>query len=134
MLGPKLLLKRRYGGDDDAFDDTSALRTLLALTDGLPVSLAVVPEPAVDRLAERLSHHSDITVLQHGFAHRNHAPAEEKKTEYGRHRLGSEVSVENHAWKRPAPTPFSEINKINFCAALEQDRRSTYPTSVRTRV
>ena len=80
--------------DDDAFDDTSALRTLLALTDGLPVSLAVVPEPAVDRLAERLSHHSDITVLQHGFAHRNHAPAEEKKTEYGRHRLGSEVSVE----------------------------------------
>ena len=80
--------------DDDAFDDTSALRTLLALTDGLPVSLAVVPEPAVDRLAERLSHYSDITVLQHGFAHRNHAPAEEKKTEYGRHRLGSEVSVE----------------------------------------
>lgn len=80
--------------DDDAFDDTSALRTLLALTDGLPVSLAVVPEPAVDRLAERLSYHSDITVLQHGFAHRNHAPAEEKKTEYGRNRLGSEVSVE----------------------------------------
>ena len=77
-------LRRR---DDDAFDDSSALRTLLALTDGLPVSLAVVPEPAVDRLAT-LSHYSDITVLQHGFAHRNHAPAEEK-TEYGRHRLGS---------------------------------------------
>ena len=33
--------------DDDAFDDVP-LRTLLALTDGLPVSLAVVPEPAVD--------------------------------------------------------------------------------------
>ena len=95
MLGPKLLLKRRYGGAMTTRSTTRpALRTLLALTDGLPVSLAVVPEPAVDRLAERLSHHSDITVLQHGFAHRNHAPAEEKKTEYGRHRLGSEVSVE----------------------------------------
>ena len=93
MLGPKLPLKRRYGGAMTTRSTTSASRTPLALTDGLPVSLAAVPEPAVDRLAERLSHHSDITVLQHGLRIEPRA-RRGKKTEYGRHRLGSEVSVE----------------------------------------
>lgn len=70
--------------DDDATAysrDLMLLLDLAALT-GAPLSLAVIPaevEPYLDR-ALRI-HEADCSVLQHGFAHRNHAGPGAKKCE-----------------------------------------------------
>jgi len=75
--------------DDDATQPTPALDRLLRLAAGLgaPVHLAVVPERAGEELAEWLPDPSRVLVLPHGYRHRNHAPAGEKKAEFGAHRL-----------------------------------------------
>jgi|TARA_B100001540_G_C15776201_1_gene628779 hypothetical protein len=77
--------------DDDAVDDTPPLRTLLTLSSETPIALAVIPEPALEGLASCVGHRSDISILQHGFSHSNYAPANEKKSEYGRHRPDKEI-------------------------------------------
>ena len=71
--------------DDDAVDATPALDRLLTLqrTHGVPLALAIVPAGATPALAERLSQAPGIDLLQHGYAHTNHAPAGEKKAELG---------------------------------------------------
>jgi hypothetical protein len=75
--------------DDDACDATPALDRLLEVqrAASVPLALAVVPAGATPALAERLSHLPGIDLLQHGYAHTNHAPiADDKKTELGSHR------------------------------------------------
>ncbi|MGE5151311.1 MAG: polysaccharide deacetylase family protein [Rhodospirillaceae bacterium] len=71
--------------DDDAVDATPALDRLLTVqrTLGVPLALAVVPAGATQALAARLSQAPGIDLLQHGYAHSNHAPAGEKKAELG---------------------------------------------------
>ena len=71
--------------DDDAVDATPALNRLLVLqrTHGVPLALAVVPAGATPALAARLAQAPGIDVLQHGYAHSNHAPPGEKKAELG---------------------------------------------------
>jgi hypothetical protein len=71
--------------DDDAVDATPALDRLLALqrTHGVPLALAVVPAGATPALAARLTQVPGVDLLQHGYAHSNHAPAGEKKAELG---------------------------------------------------
>jgi hypothetical protein len=71
--------------DDDAVDATPALDRLLSLqrTHGVPLALAVVPAGATPALAARLAQVSGVDLLQHGYAHSNHAPAGEKKAELG---------------------------------------------------
>ena len=46
----------------------------------------VVPAQATEGLARRLADEPGVDVLQHGYAHVNHAGAGEKKTELGLHR------------------------------------------------
>lgn len=77
-LTPRIWLR-----DDDAVRPTQALDRLLALTNEfrVPVTLAIVPKPAERSLADRLAGESLVTPAVHGYAHRNHAPADEKKTE-----------------------------------------------------
>jgi hypothetical protein len=74
--------------DDDATDDTASLRRLMALQaqTSAPLALAVVPARATPVLADRLAGQPDIDLLQHGYAHVNHAPSSEKKIELGPHR------------------------------------------------
>lgn len=75
--------------DDDAVAPGPALDRLLhiAAQHGMPLSLAVVPKPATMELGARLAAAGGrIAVLQHGFAHRNHAAAGEKKAELGAQR------------------------------------------------
>jgi hypothetical protein len=74
--------------DDDAVAHTQALDRLLDLRRdvAVPLALAVVPAPATRGLAGRLAGEAGIDVLQHGYAHVNHAPAGEKKAELGAHR------------------------------------------------
>jgi hypothetical protein len=74
--------------DDDAADAGSALDRLLSVQHEtqVPLALAVVPATATQALAARLVDESGVDVLQHGYAHTNHAPAGEKKMELGAHR------------------------------------------------
>ena len=75
--------------DDDAVDASPALERLLAIQheQAVPLALAVVPAQATAALAARLRGTRDVDVLQHGYAHVNHATAGEgKKMELGLHR------------------------------------------------
>lgn len=83
--------------DDDAQAPTAALDRALALAQqyGVPLALAVIPHGMDDALPARLeSAGAEVTVLQHGFAHRNHARPGEKKTELGTHRPPAEIHRE----------------------------------------
>ena len=84
--------------DDDAGDATPALQRLLALAErhAAPLSLATVPAWGTLALADAVARCGElIAVVQHGYAHANHAPPGEKKNE-----LGPE---------RPAPIVVAEI-------------------------
>ncbi|MBS0221515.1 MAG: polysaccharide deacetylase family protein [Proteobacteria bacterium] len=74
--------------DDDAADATVALDRLLDLhrKTGMPLALAVVPALATQALAARLAEEPGVDLLQHGYAHVNHAPPLDKKCELGAHR------------------------------------------------
>ncbi len=74
--------------DDDAADAGPAFDRLLTLhrDTRAPLSLAVVPALATPALADRLGAEPDVDLLQHGYAHLNHASPGEKKAELGAHR------------------------------------------------
>ena len=75
--------------DDDAADTSPELDRLLALhrETAVPLALAIVPAQATAALAERLATEPGVDLLQHGYAHVNHAmPGEGKKIELGPHR------------------------------------------------
>lgn len=82
--------------DDDAAEAAPALDRLLALAAGhdLPLALAVIPARATRSLAQRLAEADGVTLLQHGYAHRNHAAEGEKKWELGPERPAAEVLEE----------------------------------------
>jgi hypothetical protein len=67
--------------DDDAVEATPALDQLLLVARG-PIALAVIPAQLQPSLASRLKQNPEAAVLQHGFAHRNEAPARERKSEF----------------------------------------------------
>ncbi|MCV6585966.1 MAG: polysaccharide deacetylase family protein [Marinibacterium sp.] len=74
--------------DDDAVAPTPALDQLSRLSAryDLPVHLAVIPEPSTRALGSWLRDAPHMVAVQHGFAHRSHAPLTEKKAEFGAHR------------------------------------------------
>lgn len=74
--------------DDDAIQPTPRLDRLLNLgaAHAVPITLAVVPGKTGRPLADRLSGVDRIEVSVHGWAHTNHAPADQKKMELGLHR------------------------------------------------
>ena len=77
--------------DDDAVADTPALRRLLAQAGG-PIALAVIPARLEPSLPALLKSHGSVSVLQHGFDHRNRAPAGGKKSEFPATRPWAEVA------------------------------------------
>jgi hypothetical protein len=82
--------------DDDATTVTPALERLLgqARAGGIPVTLAVIPATADAGLAARLANEPLVTVVQHGFAHANHAAPGAKKAELCDGRPLSEMATE----------------------------------------
>lgn len=74
--------------DDDAVAPTAELDRLsdLACRLGVPVHLAVIPRYADRKLAARVGETPDLIPVVHGWAHQNHAPAGEKKSEFRLHR------------------------------------------------
>jgi hypothetical protein len=90
--------------DDDAVEPSPELARLLVLARArnLPVALAVIPAPASQALADwLLAHPVRATLLQHGYAHRNHAREGEKKAELGADRP-ADVAIEEltRGWER----------------------------------
>lgn len=79
--------------DDDAVADTPALRRLLAQA-AVPVALAVIPAGLEPSLPALLKSHGAVSVLQHGFDHRNRAPAGSKKSEFPAARAWAEVAAD----------------------------------------
>ena len=71
--------------DDDAGADSEALARLLALAAArrVPVALAAVPTRLTGAAVARIRRCPAAAILQHGHAHRNHAPAGHKKAEFG---------------------------------------------------
>jgi hypothetical protein len=83
--------------DDDAVEPTAALDRLLALAvaQEIPVATAVVPGRSNAALGRHLAAAADVaTPLQHGYLHRSHAPAGEKKAELGPHRPSARICEE----------------------------------------
>jgi peptidoglycan/xylan/chitin deacetylase (PgdA/CDA1 family) len=122
--------------DDDAADAGPALDRLLALhrQTSIPLSLAVVPARATAALADRLADEPGVDLLQHGYAHVNHAAPTEKKVELGAQRpamivlgeLGTgwlalerlfgrrALSVLVPPWNRIAPALVPTLPEIGF--------------------
>ena len=71
--------------DDDCVAVTPALDRLAALCSGvgLPILLAVIPEPVEDALAPWIAAHDFVVPCQHGFAHVDHASPGERARELG---------------------------------------------------
>lgn len=69
--------------DDDAAHATPALDRLLALRQSIAIPLALAAMPALidDLAAKAIVDDPGATVLQHGYAHHNHAIAGERKAE-----------------------------------------------------
>lgn len=74
--------------DDDACRDTPALRQLLAVAaaQDMPVALASIPASLAPSLVDVVMRSRFTTVVQHGYAHANHAPPGERNRELGTHR------------------------------------------------
>ena len=81
--------------DDDATAPGPALDRLagIAREHAVTVGLAVIPALASGALATWIES-ARVEVLQHGWAHRNHATDGEKKSELGRHRAPEVVTAE----------------------------------------
>ncbi len=79
--------------DDDVQKPSAQLERLLAISSRhqAAVSLAAIPDGVQVSLVEELIGHDHVNILQHGFDHRNFAPATERKMELGWHRPGEQI-------------------------------------------
>jgi hypothetical protein len=71
--------------DDDASADSPALRRLLGLAHahGVPVAIAAIPASVDSTLGDAIASYRGAMLVQHGYAHRNHAEAGERSAELG---------------------------------------------------
>ena len=79
------LTARVWLRDDDASDATDALARLTEQSDrfGVPMLLAVIPQPATTALRDAVLAHPGLSVAVHGFRHQNHATPGQKSIELG---------------------------------------------------
>jgi len=102
--------------DDDTVVPTDALDRLLALADAysVPITLAVIPKESGPELAAQLKNAPGISVALHGWSHTNHAPAGEKKQEFGLHR-GADVVLDE---LRRGATHLATLHGERFTSVL----------------
>ena len=74
--------------DDDACHDSPALQRLLGISSGhgVPVVIAAIPADADASLVRAIGDRDAVAIVQHGYAHHDHAPAGERSAELGQHR------------------------------------------------
>jgi hypothetical protein len=79
--------------DDDAVEHTPALHRLYSHSSehGIPLTLAVIPHAANKNICTGDDRPQQLRLVQHGYAHINHAPDTEKKSEFGLHRETDDV-------------------------------------------
>ena len=70
--------------------------TKLSETLGLPVHLAIIPRDADGELAQYVARHTALVPVVHGWAHLDHAPKDEKKSEFRLHRPMGEIIGDAH--------------------------------------
>ena len=82
--------------DDDAAKLTPEIERLVALgrTFGVPLHLAAIPLDLTDALVAALKGNGNVRVLQHGYAHVDHAPSGAGSWELGDHRPQGQVLEE----------------------------------------
>lgn len=135
--------------DDDATKPSPALDRLLEIQAGadVPLAVAVIPAMAEAGLVERLIRQPGVVALQHGYAHHNHAPAGEKKSEFPATRSlqarltdirqGQEILAAKFAapfrqpvfvppWNRMAPDMLPGLAELGFHAVSAFKPRETY--------
>lgn len=135
--------------DDDAAAATPALDRLLGLhrTSGIPLALAIIPVQAEAGLAARLRSERRVVALQHGYAHRNHAPSSEKKSEFPHNRSLDERLGDMRAgqarlrglfdpaqllpvfvppWNRLAPDALPAMSALGYTAVSAFQARDRY--------
>ena len=92
--------------DDDAAEPTAALARLIDLAGAaaIPLCLAVIPAAASPALGARIdAAYPGLAVVAHGYAHRNHAPPGDKKSEFPATREpGAMIEELAHAWSLTA--------------------------------
>jgi hypothetical protein len=94
--------------DDDAIEPTKQLDRLLAVAAQLPIALAVISGSAIQALAERLRDCRRITVLCHGWHHKNHG-SPTNQTEYPGNRPADDVIKEFRQGRERMSALFGEI-------------------------
>lgn len=92
--------------DDDAVAPTPQLEALIECAKSIPLALAVIPQSATIGLAERLQRITSIVVMQHGWAHSNHATM--GRNEYPSSRTEEDVSRELMEGRRILTSYFRE--------------------------
>lgn len=135
--------------DDDAAEVTPALERLLALArrHDVPLHLAAIPARLAEDFGARISREPGVKVLQHGYAHTDHARRGEGSWELGDHRPPGVVIAEIAAgrrilerevgcrflpvlvppWTRIAPSLVSCIGEAGLTAlSLEGRRRGRF--------
>ncbi len=82
--------------DDDAAERCSALARLLetSAAAGVAIALAAIPTQLSAEAAADIARTPGTWVLQHGYAHINHAPPQSKKSELGGERAAAMVREE----------------------------------------
>ena len=92
--------------DDDATQATPALARLIDITAeaDVPLCLAVIPAHAEPGLAARIDGASEgVVAVPHGYAHRNHAPSDQRNAEYPAERgLDAMIEELERAWRLTA--------------------------------
>lgn len=83
--------------DDDAIKDGPQLQNLLSHSKTAPIALAVIPKLMEESLPSTLNEVANISIIQHGFSHVNHAPMDEKKAEFRDHRTSDLMEQELQA-------------------------------------
>ncbi len=100
--------------DDDAASITPELERLLRLGEKTGLGLAVIPATTDDELIPFMNKHPRITVIQHGYAHLNHARPGNKKIEMGGDRNPDDIlrelalgweCLENFKYRLPVLVP-----------------------------
>lgn len=96
--------------DDDAVVPTPQLDRLLSLTEsvGAPLLIASIPAHTTAALCGRLRG-SGVAVGTHGLTHLNHAPADQKKAEFGAHRPLDTLVADAKAGKGRIDAVFDDL-------------------------
>ncbi|MEJ7668428.1 MAG: polysaccharide deacetylase family protein [Casimicrobiaceae bacterium] len=82
--------------DDDGYRDGAPLRRLLEIgrAENVPIALAIIPAALEPSLADAVAEFALATIVQHGYAHCNHAPSGTRNCELSAHRPVAESVAE----------------------------------------